>query len=384
MLGGNVRVLFTLSVVGHPRDSKRIAMLQKEGFKVEAMAFRRRFHPGRPPTCPVTVVAEIEHGRYLRRAFQMLRAIPAFRRAIRRHDTVYASGLDMALLCLVAGLGLRRPVAVEIGDIREVQTAAGVKGWMVRKIDRAIADSCSLLVATAPDFVDVYYRQWIGSQTLALVVENKLDVDPGLRASALEADESHSGKPGIDRPIRIGYFGLLRWASSWEILRDLAVALPDRLEIVIAGHVLEPKDLVESAKTSNNISYLGEYRSPDDLHRLFSNVDLIWAVFGPNNWNLRWARSNRFYESCFFRKPIITRKGCRDAIEVERLGIGLTIDDGEPGTFARSISQITYDKLREWDANLARVPPETYLYTHESATLAHTIKSMVFNSDRNA
>lgn len=382
---GSVRVLFALPVVGHPRDSKRMAMLQQEKFEVEAVAFRRKYHPGRLPTCPVTVVAEIEHGHYLRRALQMLCAIPAFRRAIKEHDIVYASGPDMALLCLLAGVGCGRPVALEIGDIREVQTSAGVKGWMVRRIDRAIADLCCLLVATAPDFVDVYYRQWVGSSTQALIVENKLDADSRTRESALAADETRGIRPGIDRPIRIGYFGILRSTNSWEMLRALAERRPREFEIVIAGQVVEPADLTEQVSLYDNMTYLGEYRSPDDLPQMFSRVDLILGMYPEDrdgDWNQRgrWARTNRFYESCYFQKPIITRKGSKDASEVERLGIGLTIDNGDPITFVRSVSQITYDQIREWNANLARVPPETYLYTREAATLGQALRSFLRES----
>ena len=38
------KILFFLQVVGHPRDSKRIQMLQDEGFEVEAIAFERKYH----------------------------------------------------------------------------------------------------------------------------------------------------------------------------------------------------------------------------------------------------------------------------------------------------------------------------------------------------
>ena len=322
-----LKVLFALPVIGHPRDSKRIAMLQQSGLQVKAVAFERKFHKGRMPSCPVETIGQIEHGRYFSRVLKMALAIPSIRRAMRSLGLVYASGLDMALLCLVAGLGLGRPVVLEIGDIRDIQTSKGFTGWLMRWVDKKVVDACSLLVATAPDFVDVYYRQWIGTNTPSVIIENKLDV--GLRQ--LDHDGGSLQHPSdsslnVGR-IRIGYFGLLRWANSWETLRALAVACPDSVEIIIAGHVIEPNDLPRQIEAFANVEYRGEYKSPDDLPRLFNSVDLIWAVYpeiGPADWNLKWARTNRFYESCYFKKPIISRNGCKDAAEVRRLNIGLT------------------------------------------------------------
>ena len=52
----SLRVLFALQVVGQPRNSKRISMLQKAGFQVEAIAFERKYHKGRLPSCPVKMI----------------------------------------------------------------------------------------------------------------------------------------------------------------------------------------------------------------------------------------------------------------------------------------------------------------------------------------
>ena len=83
------------------------------------------------------------------------------RRAIQRNDIVYASGQDVAFMALIAGLGLAKPVILEVGDIRELQVAPGLKGRLVRIVDKYCVNACSLLVATAPGFIDTYYRKWL-------------------------------------------------------------------------------------------------------------------------------------------------------------------------------------------------------------------------------
>ncbi len=55
----NINILSVLPLLGHPRDSKRIAMLQQAGFNVEAVAFERDYHTGRMPDCPVESLGKI-------------------------------------------------------------------------------------------------------------------------------------------------------------------------------------------------------------------------------------------------------------------------------------------------------------------------------------
>ena len=70
-----MKILFFLQVIGHPRDSKRISMLQSFGFEVEAIGFHRPYHKGRLPSCPVTLLGTITNRHYLRRIFVFLFSI---------------------------------------------------------------------------------------------------------------------------------------------------------------------------------------------------------------------------------------------------------------------------------------------------------------------
>lgn len=372
-----INILSALPLVGHPRDAKRITMLKQAGFRVEAVAFNRPYHTGRLPDCRVEPLGEIDSGRYMRRLLKMARALPTVRRAIRRNSMVYASGPDMALLALVAGFGLRKPVALEVGDIREIQLASGIAGRLIRQLDKRLVDSCALLVVTAPKFLEIYYREWLKSSVPAVVIENKLESDfadeiasPALRTS--DHDRSNFAR----RPLRIGYFGGLRCEWSWSVLRELAVSRPNDVEIVLAGYPMNPQDLPDQVLEYENIEYLGEYRSPQDLPSLYERIDLVWACYqhiGPNDWNLRWARPNRFYESCLFGKPLVSRAGCSDAVEVERFNIGLIIDEEGIDSVVERIAGITADDLDTWTRNVSTLPRSVYVYTTEADELAREI-----------
>ena len=381
----NLHILFALPMVGHPRDSKRIAMLQNAGFQVEAIAFERKSHKGRVPTCSVEIIGVIDHGRYLKRTIKMLAAIPSIRRAIKSNDAVYASGPDMALLCLASGMSLGRPVIFEVGDIRELQTASGLWGGLVRKVDRYLADSCRLLVTTASGFIDDYYRQWVGTTTRSLLIENKLEPSETAEQHDMQRTSTFNGVQN-GRPLRIGYFGLLRCEQSWRILLSLAKKYQKNVEIVVAGYPIEPVDLLRQAEKYSNVIYKGEYRSPDDLPSLYHGVDLTWVHYPTRNyWGFRWARTNRFYESCLYRTPMISWSGSADAVEIQRYGIGLILENDDADKIVEKLVNITSKDLDFWRKNMAKMPSEVYLYATEAEDLGKAIRDVVdgrIGSDR--
>jgi succinoglycan biosynthesis protein ExoL len=371
-----VKILFALQVVGQPRHSKRIAMLQEAGFSVEAIAFERKHHKGRIPNCPVRVVGEVEHGHYLVRALKMLAAIPSIRRAIRLNNMVYAFGPDLALICLLSGVGLGRPLVLEIGDIRNLQTAMMLKGRIVRSVEKLLTDSCCLLVATAPGFIDDYYRRWIGTKTPALIIENKLESSMTTSMHCQRESEKIEGVPLVDRPIKIGYFGLLRCNHSWQILEQLASTRPQEIEIIIAGMPVNPKELPKQAEQYANIEYRGQYRSPEDLPSLYDSVDIVWACYPfprKNDHNWRWAKTNRFYESCYYQKPMISLEGSGDALEVERHSIGIIVPNAGVEEIIQTLDEINSEHLWAWRANMTKLPRDMYIYTTEANALKQAL-----------
>lgn len=373
----NIKVLSVLPVLGQPRHSKRISMLQGSGFDVEVVAFERDYHKGRLPDCNIKSLGKISHSKYLQRVFKLIKAFQILRNAIKNNDIIYASGPDMAYLTLLAGIGFRKPIVLEVGDIREIQIVKGFVGNFVRIVDKYLVQKCSLLVSTTPAFINEYYKKWLNVKIPSIVLENKLEKNCYKKVFKNKTNK-----------IRIGYFGLLRCNWSWEVLKNLAILNPDNIEIILAGYPINPKGIPEKANAINNIRYLGEYKSPDDLSRLYGQVDLIWAVYpGPEvvEKNQRWAqmvcRSNRFYESCYFQTPLISLKNSGDGIEVKKYNIGLIIDNQNINDVISKIEQISIKDLNYWKINMENVPQDVFVYTTEIEELKKSILQIIGKLD---
>ncbi|QKF66493.1 glycosyltransferase, family 1 [Arcobacter venerupis] len=362
------KILFIFPVLGQPRDSKRVSMVKEFCFDVKVSAFERDYHKGRLPDCESVSLGKISHGKYLNRILKILKALPLLREEIKKSDIIYASGPDMAYMGLIAALGLKKPLIIEVGDIREIQVKKGFIGNFIRRIDNYLVNKCSLIIVTAPDFLNQYYKKWLNLKIPAIILENKLEKN--LNNGISNKIKNFKGK------IKIGYFGLIRCPWSFEVLKQFALKNTQNVEVVIAGYPMNPSNIEKAIEGIENMKYIGEYKSPDDLYSLYNQVDIVWASYEyikDDDWNLKWARTNRFYEACFFQKPIISRHTSNDGNAVEKYNIGITLKNRDINKTINELEKVNHSKLKIWTENIKKLPKEYYIYTNEYDTFKEAL-----------
>lgn len=360
------RVLCISALFAEPIISLRIRALQQAGFDVEEVAFKNSYYPPRTPDHRIQSLGRLYSKAYWLRIPEIMTRVFRIRAAMRRNDIVYAFYLEMALAALMAGIGLAKPIVLEIHDIRRPQVARGLKGRLARFADKLVTAACSLLVLTTRNY-RAYYHGLLNVGTPVLTIENKVDASFAA-AICKERVPPPTGKPLDDRPLRIGYFGLLKDEWSLRLLETLTTA-SDGFEVVLAGAV-SPKIRAFDRFLERNpdIEYRGAYRCPEDLPGVYTNVDMVLACYPPVIPTC-WAQSNRYYQACLFRKPVIVRAGTGDADEVNRHQIGLVIAEDDVEDAATAISGITGADWARWQSNMAALPPEVYAQTGEDVLL---------------
>ncbi len=369
------KALFIMPRLSNPVILTRIDMLRCAGWQVEVMSFRRDLLNGKRPDWPVTILGSIRNESYLGRLPTLLLATSKIRAAMRRSQLVYAYGLDLALAALIAGLGLAKPIVIDVLDIKEIQTAPGLKGRLLRAIDRIVIARTRLLVLSSTEYHH-YFRGWLKMHTPSLVIENKIETsrDAGDPSQASQAER---GPPLLDRPLVIGWFALLRDPWSLEFLECLMELAPEKFEILLAGTVL-PKltDFTSFLERNPDVQYRGSFRHPDDMPELYQNIDMMLTCY-PTVIPESWSRSCRYYESCFFQKPVIVRAGTGDAVEVAKHRIGVVLHESSPEAAAREFIAITTADWLRWQANMAALPPHNYMFTDEVHRLSDTLKDIL-------
>ncbi len=372
-----IRLLCILPIGTDARIAKRIDMLRRTGFEVEASGFERKHYLGRRPECSFESLGNLSNGRYGVRMRKLLSVIPKVRAAMQRNDVVYAFNVDMAFLALISGTGLRVPVIVEVADIREIQLSSRPIGRVVRWVDKLTTRACRLLVLST-DGYSHYYRNRLGVRTPMVIVENKIDRS---FAASVRARGAHflSGRPLLDRPMRIGWFGYLRDEWSLRVVESL-MRSTDRFQVVFAGSQSEPlRKLMETLGEMPNSEVLGPFDHPTDLPMLYERIDMSLICYPPDAPH-GWSQSNRYYDACLFQKPVIVRAGCGDADRVSLHDIGLVITSSEFEDAEEEIRGISAAKWERWRANMAALPPEDYTMRNEDVVLRDAIKDIVRGS----
>lgn len=373
---GLVRFVFILPVVGDARQSLRIKLLKREGVREDIFAFRRAYYDSSLESARLKVLGTLRHGRYLRRMFAYLTAIGTIRRGVREADAVYVYGLDLAVLAWISSRMLRPgpKLVLELLDIRGILTKRGILPSMARALQGFIIPRVDMLIVPTEAFVSEYLRKVVGVKVRRwMVIENKLDADS---IPERTTERGRSGQVRKDGSIKIGYFGLLRCDRSLDVLMSLAARGGGDYTIDLRGFIMTPGYSEETLRERNYVTYGGPYKGDSELPELYNRVDMVWACypFGEGrvgNWI--WARTNRFYASCFFMKPIIAAEGSADAVEVTRWGIGAVVDLSDTAGCVRQLMGITRQDIRRWHRNLRKVPRDRYLYGSEHKELIKQI-----------
>ncbi|MCI5045983.1 MAG: hypothetical protein MRY59_00675 [Aquisalinus sp.] len=220
---------------------------------------------------------------------------------LRQADLFFARNLDM-LICTMTvrrRLGLKTPVVYECLDVHHLLTRSDVVGVLMRKLERSLLKNTSALVYSSPAFEREFFQKSHAGLYTPYLLENRLmpapDLPPRGEGTAPEPDK-----------LRIGWFGVLRCARSLDLLQSVAQAFPEHVQVVTHGLPAETQvpDFHTRVAQTPNLSYGGSYKAPQDLARLYAQVDVVWAGdFYQAGFNSKWLLPNRLYEGGYFSVP---------------------------------------------------------------------------------
>ena len=133
-------------------------------------------------------------------------------------------------------------------------------------------------------------------------------------------------KIDCNEPLRVMFNGAIRYPETMINLFEAAGNTP-QIEILIYGYP-SGKDgelILEKAREYNNIKYMGPYNY-NDVPNLYSNADIVWGVYPANDFNVKYAISNKYHESIAYGIPGIYANGTMLGEMVKDSKIGFTVD----------------------------------------------------------
>lgn len=262
-------------------------------------------------------------------------------------DLFWARNLDMLAIAVAARRDVKShaPLVYETLDIHGTLTSGGLKGKLFRGAERRLLRQVDLIVVSSTAFVTNYYDRAHPGHPPTALIENVL------QTGALPARPAQMTR--ASGPFRLGWVGILRCARTLDMLQHTANELGDKLEVVLHGKpaLATVPDFHKVVDATPNMTYLGPYRSPDDLPHIYGALDAVWAgVTSDMDANARWLLPNRVYEGGYFGAPAMAIEGTETANFLKTHGTGEGVaeplEDNLPATLRRWMAEGEAAKAR--------------------------------------
>lgn len=341
-----MKIAFLLTHVPDPRMNKRIKELKKEN-QVTVFCVRRKSSDIWDP-----VFTDIKYiildedlpvsqkiGRRLFSTFKVLRRMFEFLKN-NSFDILYADGFE-ALLAAAKYKQKNSNIKViyEVADIREIFLVKN-KGKIKRSVINGIKNlekksfkNVDGLVITSEEFYNKYYYKLITKEKV-LFIPNIPDVSVFKNYKKKEKTK-----------FTIGFIGGIRYLNQMKMLVRCAEQAECEVVFSGAGGTLHDMNEIQNfCKDKNNVTFTGKYNYDNDIARLYSNVDCIFAVYDADNPNVQIALPNKLYEAIYCELPIIVAKDTYLDEVVTGLGVGISVSHKNDNELFETLKKLKEDK----------------------------------------
>ena len=355
---------------GDARVKKRVAALQAQGWRVNGYMFHRiRNKVDEPPFWENVELGITENRKYLRRVFLLalsLRILWQHRAALREASVFYVVNTDNALLALAARWMARRPgepapMVLELADVQPTMLGQGLRGKVMRAVERFVLSRTALLVTTSPGFVRNYFTPLQKYTGPLFLLENKVYPSDGITAQP-EADPltpPHRLPARGGRPWVIGLFGAFRCRHSIKLMRELAARFPDRLHFYLRGYPsgTDAAGMAALLEDVPNLEWGGAYQYPGDLADIYGRIDFNWTFdFADAGANSKWLLPNRIYEGGLSGCPALADASTQTGQWVTDHAAGWIFSEPIESSLATFLEKLTESEWLEKQATCAQLP----------------------------
>lgn len=304
---------FLMNSISDAHSNKRIKDFEEQGFKVKVFGFDRNL--GTQHRDDITILGSFTNTiPYHKRIKLYIKGIrKAFNIAYDKDDFWFYQGLDTALFAFI--LGKKRRYIYEECDL----VHSNIKNRLIRsileKIDKHIIKKSFKTILTSEGFIKYHYNGVTPKNVIILPNKLSREVTKHPFVEKKQFDPNH---------IKFAFIGGIRYESLISLAKQISRNFPNH-EFHFYGYISPTIKECDLPK-GENIFYHGSFRSPEDLPKIYSDVDIVVATYDISSINVRYAEPNKLYECIYFNCPIVVSKQTFLEEKVKRLGIGYSVN----------------------------------------------------------
>ena len=168
------------------------------------------------------------------------------------------------------------------------------------------------------------------------------------------------------KKIKISFIGTLRY---FETMKNLLIASKneENIEIYLVGKGPENNKFRKFIKEKKlkNIFMIESYKY-EEIKKLYLNTDIIWAVYPNKDYNVKFAISNKFFESILFEKPCFFAKNTLLGNFVEHNNIGITVDSYNVEEIKKKLEELNKNIISKLQENIKKYKKNQKLYWEDN------------------
>ncbi|GHV06867.1 hypothetical protein FACS189485_16130 [Spirochaetia bacterium] len=182
---------------------------------------------------------------------------------------------------------------------------------LLQKLEKHALGKTDAIIFASRFFVEQYpfYRK------KTLVLENKPFADIKNEKPAVYLHSTDN--------IKLSFIGTLRYFDCMKNLITAASGLP--IDVLFFGDGPDYSKLKTFSENHDNVYFFGKYNY-EDIRCIYELSDIIWAVYPNKDYNVKYAISNKFFESLVFHKPAFFAANTLLGDFVMKNNIGFVVD----------------------------------------------------------
>ena len=311
---------------GYPvntRDFRIVTSIKKFGYNVKFCTWNRNNLPTDDKDNFIYHSNE-GYGKHLKKLFGMPKYFNFLSNSVRKFkpDVVIASHWDMLILCGI----LRRKYQTLIYENLDMPSFPNsVILTIIKRLEKIFVKKADAIIYASRYFKNEY--QFYNKKTI--VVENK----------PLKKIFKKGFFPYKSNNFKISFIGTLRY---FHVMKNLIDAVEgEKIDLLFFGSGPDDEKMKNYIKNKKqqNVHFFGKYKY-DGIHEYYNISDLIWAVYPSNDYNVRYAISNKYYESIVFEKPCVYAENTYLGNYVFRKQIGFVTDPYSPNAIKALLKTI--------------------------------------------
>lgn len=339
------KIVFIIHALSQPRCIKRVVSLQRAGFECVVYGYNRGNYDVNsfPEDIEVNVLGVMENGNNKNNY-----------KVAKKHlnEIVQKNGKD----CIYYTFGFLASFLIsfkkvsfvyEISDILYAYPKYNKVRWLMKLLDKRVIRRAKYVVMTSGGF-----QQFYGLYNSKVILMPNKVTDALKDVSRQPIDRAHSA-------LRFAFIGAIRYDAIFRFAQTVGEQFPDYEFHFYGGAPEKTLSRVHSLTSRhNNIIYHGPFKSPEDLPRIYGDIDIVVACYDTHSLNECIAEPNKLYESILFCRPIVVSSGTYLAKRVAEYGCGYEINPATVDSivsFIQSLSLKSLNEISEHERQIAAI-----------------------------